>query len=67
MSEYICCEFCGTDKPLTFYEGWFYTEARKNQFAQGTASAGLMQLRIACKECLQEAIDNDMTPVKEIK
>ena len=67
MSDDIRCEFCNTNKPLTFYEAWFYTEARNNPYASGTASAGLMQLRVACEECLQKAIDNDMTPVKEIK
>lgn len=67
MCDDIHCEFCNTNKPYTFYEAWFYTEVRNNPYAKGTASAGLMQLRIACKECLQEAIDNDMTPVKEIK
>ena len=58
------CEFCNKESDLLF-EGWFYTQARNNPYARGTASAGLMQLRIACKDCVQKGIDAGMTQVTQ--
>lgn len=48
------CEFC-YDCCSDLFEGWFYTEARLNPWAKGTASAGLMQRRISCKKCADKA------------
>lgn len=61
----LVCEFCGKVKD-TLYEGWFRTHAAFNEFAQGTASAGLLQLRLACKDCLEEAILNKISLATEI-
>jgi len=58
------CEFCHVADADV--EGWFYHSARKNPYAQGTADAGLLQRRVACNTCAQEAIDNNMTPAKKI-
>lgn len=38
----------------TLYEGYFYATAKLNPFAQGTASAGLLQLRRLCKQCVDQ-------------
>jgi hypothetical protein len=43
---YDCCQ--------TLYTGWFYTEARLNPFAVGTATAGLMQNRMVCGNCAEK-------------
>lgn len=64
MSDFRC-EFCHKEQD-TLYEGWFYTKAKHDPFAQGTASAGLMQKRRACKECTELAILNKMTQATEI-
>ena len=61
------CEFCGTQEADTYVEGWFYTAAKHNPYAKGTASAGLLQHRIVCKNCAEEAIKNGMTPAQKIK
>ncbi len=74
MNNYICqtcdssisrdglrCEFCG-DCCVVLYEGWFYTSARLNPFAQGTADAGLLQKRHACKSCADRAKEVGMRP-----
>lgn len=58
------CEFCR--KNVAQVEGYFYTAAKNNPFAQGTAAAGLLQLRKACRSCAQRAIDSGMTPAKEL-
>ena len=59
------CEFCL--KRDAEVEGWFYTEARMNPYAQGTASAGIMQMRVACIKCANAAIESGMTPAKSIE
>lgn len=59
------CDSC-SNEVYTLYEGWFYTNQRLNPFAVGTASAGLMQYKRVCRQCLQHAIDNKLTECKEI-
>lgn len=54
MSEEFKCENCKDDTQDYLIEGWFYTEARLNPWAQGTASAGLMQQRILCSDCVED-------------
>ena len=58
------CEFCKVSEAQV--EGWFYTSAKNNPYAQGTAAAGLLQRRVACNHCANEAIKNGMTPAKEV-
>jgi hypothetical protein len=65
MNNDFACEFCGTIQN-TLYEGWFRTPAAFNEFAQGTASAGLLQLRRVCKKCCQQAIKNMVAVAKEL-
>jgi hypothetical protein len=49
----LCCEFCfTTESPL--YEGWFKAVAT-NEWNKGTATDGLMQLRVSCAECAKRA------------
>lgn len=48
------CDQCRRDDMDTLYEGWFYTDQHLSPWAQGTASAGLMQIRVVCKECLNK-------------
>lgn len=50
--EDFYCDYCSDDTVNTLYEGWFYTSAKYNVFAQGTASAGLLQRRRVCYKCL---------------
>lgn len=56
MNAKFTCEFCLKEHDV-LYEGWFYTLARLNPYAQGTVSAGMMQLRRACRRCTEAAID----------
>jgi len=52
LKETLKCEFCGASHDdVELYEGWFYAVERDNWVAKGTATYGLMQRRIACKEC----------------
>lgn len=62
-----CCEFCkaSLNSVETLYKAWFYTEAKNNPYAQGTASAGLTQLRIACKYCFNKMNNLGLTCKKE--
>lgn len=55
------CEFCYTCcQPL--YEGYFYTNQQKNPYAEGTVSAGLLQLRVSCMDCVREMEDLGLRP-----
>ena len=65
MEDRFTCSFCGEPQE-TMYEGWFYTEAKLNPFAQGTASAGLMQRRCGCKLCVNSAIDAGLSQASRI-
>jgi len=65
MSQDFKCEFCGEEFD-TLYEGWFRTVAATQPHAVGTASAGVIQNRRACKECLQKLIDTGMACTKSI-
>ena len=58
MNRYIC-EFC--EEKLADFEGWFYTSAKLNPYAKGTASEGLMQRRIVCRECAIKAKEKGLT------
>lgn len=51
------CDFCNQEQE-TLYEGWFRTSAAFNPCAEGTASAGLIQLRRVCHNCAKKAIDS---------
>ena len=64
MSDFRC-EFCG-EEFNTLYEGWFRTIAATQPHAVGTASAGLLQLRVSCIGCLVKLIDNGMAMAKSI-
>lgn len=57
--DQFACEFCGKPQ-LELYEGWFRTAAAKNPYAAGTASAGVIQLRRACRSCAKLLIDSGM-------
>lgn len=46
------CDSCGTDQVDELYEGWFKTQAAYNPWLQGTATAGLLQRRLVCLDCL---------------
>lgn len=59
------CEFC-IEEPDILYEGWFRNGQSFNPFAKGTVSAGLLQLRRACKKCMQKAIDSGLSVAKSI-
>lgn len=60
------CDFC--HKPQhTLYEGWFYTSEKLNPWAQGTPSAGLMQMRRGCKFCVNQAIELGLSKADKIK
>ena len=50
--ESLLCEFCKTSEATK--EGFFYSSAKFNPYAKGTASAGLKQRRVACNECVDE-------------
>lgn len=65
MNEEFKCDFCGC-KPRTLYVGWFYTDAKLNGYAKGTASSGLMQNKRACRYCAQQAIDLGLHEAKEL-
>lgn len=43
-------------------EGFFYTSAKNNPLAQGTASAGLLQRKMLCMNCLTEYIETGRHP-----
>jgi hypothetical protein len=43
-------------------DGFFYTAAKNNSFAEGTASAGLLQYRMLCINCLTEYIEAGRHP-----
>lgn len=49
-----CCPECWDRDMDMMQEGWFYTSARNNPFFQGTASAGLMQLKTMCESCVED-------------
>lgn len=51
MSKFAC-DSCGDDKVDELYAGWFKTKEAYNPWAQGTASAGLLQRRRVCRDCL---------------
>ena len=43
-------------------EGFFYTSAKNNPLAQGTVSAGLLQRKMLCMNCLKEYIEAGLHP-----
>lgn len=59
------CDFCDVEQDI-LYEAWFYTAQKNNPWAEGTASAGLMQFKRACKICVKEAIQNKLLNIKNI-
>lgn len=62
MNDFYC-EFCRQPKD-TLYEGWF--RQPQHEFNKGTASAGLIQLRIVCRPCLELAISEGMACAKMV-
>jgi hypothetical protein len=54
MTQDFKCSECNSEDEEYLIEGWFYTKERLNPFGIGTASAGLMQLRVMCEECVKE-------------
>jgi len=61
------CDRCSTNKEKVeaVYELWCYTEEKLNPYAQGTASAGLMQRRTLCNSCTDKMIDLGLTKAKK--
>lgn len=59
------CEFCGEEQE-TLYEGWFRTDAAFNEFSKGTASAGVIQKKRACKACVEATINSGVALAKSI-
>jgi hypothetical protein len=59
------CEFC-LRETNTLYEGWFYTDQKLNPWAEGTASAGLMQIRRGCKTCVNKAIELGLCKAEKV-
>jgi hypothetical protein len=57
------CEEC-REEQTTLYEGWFYTSARNNEFAIGTASAALMRRKRVCENCLERLRELGLTKKK---
>lgn len=58
------CENCHKEED-TLYELWVYSSQKNNPWAKGTASAGLLQKRVLCLECVRIAYDNGLTRLEE--
>lgn len=58
------CDFCHEEQ-RTLYEGWFYA-VPTNEWNQGTATAGLLQLMRGCKTCVNEQIKSGRAKAKEL-
>jgi hypothetical protein len=59
------CEFCGICMNCyegTFYEGFFKHHHSQNAYFKGTATSGLLTLRIACDICLEEQEKSGLRP-----
>ena len=55
------CDDC-YEEADTLYQGWFRNEQAYNPWAKGTATAGLIQQRRLCYDCVKRAgrrISND--------
>ena len=59
------CDNCENSDLNELYNGWFYTNQKLNEFAQGTASSNIMINRIVCKKCANLMIELNLSNIKE--